>query len=315
MWRTTAQLTCRQRRRPPPTPSTDDATTCVVETGAPTNDAPRITPAEAAWLATASIGWMRKIRRPTVLMMPPAAQRRCQPSAPARRRWAPSAGDAALSDRPSATHSAAMMPTDFCASLAPWLNASAADSAHSPLSSARARRRVARRPAPRARGSTSSATPAPSTGETANATSVPTHADGCPSCTPPHWMALVPLAASAAPTSPPTSAWPELDGSPSAQVTAFHATAASSPAPMTSTPDAPADGDDPADRVGDRGADDERPSRLKQRPSARRRSGRAARVATSAAIALDASCTPLVTANTTARPNATANPTRSRRRR
>ena len=47
IWRTIAQCTCRQRQRPPPTPTTEEATTCVVEVGAPSSDAPKITPAEA----------------------------------------------------------------------------------------------------------------------------------------------------------------------------------------------------------------------------------------------------------------------------
>ena len=48
--RTTTHRTCRQRRRPAPTPTTDDATTWVVDTGAPTKEAGRITAVEAVWL-------------------------------------------------------------------------------------------------------------------------------------------------------------------------------------------------------------------------------------------------------------------------
>ena len=59
IWRTIAQRTWCQRRRPTPTPTTDEATTWVVDTGAPSSEAPRITPADAVWLASPSIGWMR----------------------------------------------------------------------------------------------------------------------------------------------------------------------------------------------------------------------------------------------------------------
>ena len=59
MSRTTAQRTWRHRRRPPPTPTIDDATTWEVDTGAPTSEAPKITPADDAWLERPSIGWIR----------------------------------------------------------------------------------------------------------------------------------------------------------------------------------------------------------------------------------------------------------------
>jgi hypothetical protein len=45
--RTSSQWTWRHRLRPPPTPTTEDATTCVVEVGAPAREAPKITPADA----------------------------------------------------------------------------------------------------------------------------------------------------------------------------------------------------------------------------------------------------------------------------
>ena len=54
--RTTAQRTWRHRRRPTPTPTTDEATTWVVETGAPTMDEARTTAVEAVWLENPSIG-------------------------------------------------------------------------------------------------------------------------------------------------------------------------------------------------------------------------------------------------------------------
>jgi hypothetical protein len=41
--RTISQRTCFHRRRPPPTPTTDEATTWVVLTGAPMREAARMT--------------------------------------------------------------------------------------------------------------------------------------------------------------------------------------------------------------------------------------------------------------------------------
>ena len=53
------QRTCRNRLRPAPAPTTEDATTCAVETGAPANALPRMTAVDALWLAKASIGEKR----------------------------------------------------------------------------------------------------------------------------------------------------------------------------------------------------------------------------------------------------------------
>src|SRR6266511_3836619 len=72
---TTSQPTCRYRRRPTPTPTTEEETTWVVLAGAPTSEADRITAAELAWLTRPSTGRMRKMRRPMVLTIrhPPSA--------------------------------------------------------------------------------------------------------------------------------------------------------------------------------------------------------------------------------------------------
>ena len=73
---TIVQRTWCQRRRPPPTPTIEEATTCVVETGAPIAEAARSTRGRGA-LASAkpSIGRRRKIRRPIVrtIRQPPSA--------------------------------------------------------------------------------------------------------------------------------------------------------------------------------------------------------------------------------------------------
>lgn len=55
--RTICQRTCCQRRRPAPTPTTDEATTWVVLTGAPIREAPRITAVDEVWLVKESMGW------------------------------------------------------------------------------------------------------------------------------------------------------------------------------------------------------------------------------------------------------------------
>ena len=88
--------------------------------------------------------------RPTVRMIlhPPSAvptvSATAQPSVA-------QAGAASVSIRPSASSSAAITPIDFCASFAPWLNASAADIAHSPARTGACQRRVraSREPAKR----------------------------------------------------------------------------------------------------------------------------------------------------------------------
>ena len=48
-----------QRRRPAPTPTIEEETTCVVDTGPPIIDAPRMIAEEADWLARPSTGWIR----------------------------------------------------------------------------------------------------------------------------------------------------------------------------------------------------------------------------------------------------------------
>ena len=220
----------------------------------------------------------------------------------------------AVSDsrRPSATSRAAITPTDFCASLAPWLKASEADIAHSPPAVGRRQRRVARRAEDRSPRIASRAAAAPSRGATARAPSVPSTPTGWPRSNPPHWIASAPPATSAAPTRPPTSAWPELDGSPSAQVATFQSSAASSPAPITSTPVAPPTVTMPPIVSATALPTTSGPSRLKTAAISTACSGRAARVATSAAIAFDASWIPLVNANSTASTRATARATSTR---
>ncbi len=88
------------------------------------------------------------MRRPTVRMIrhPPSVV----PSVRAiAERATAQVGAESVSMLPSASSSAAITPTVFWASLAPWLKASAADIAHSPPWTGPRQRRVPRRPASR----------------------------------------------------------------------------------------------------------------------------------------------------------------------
>ena len=116
--RTISHRTWRQRRRPAPMPTTDEATTWVVLTGAPTSDAPRMTAVDDVWLVKESRGVRPKIRCPMVRTMrhPPSAV----PSVSA----APvtilaHSGTVSSLVSPVASRSTAMTPIAFCASLPP----------------------------------------------------------------------------------------------------------------------------------------------------------------------------------------------------
>lgn len=167
----------------------------MVETGAPSADAATITPADAPCVATPSSGCSRTIPVPIVrtIRQPPSTVPSVSASALAT---AAQAGEPSPAARPSATSRAAITPTDFCASLAPWPNERAADVTHPPARTGPRQRRVARRPARRSARIASSPASAPSTGDSASATSVSVSAPQ-PIATPP---------AAPAPTSPPTSA-------------------------------------------------------------------------------------------------------------
>ena len=202
-----------------------------------------------------------------------------------------------LAIRPSATSSAASRPTAFWASLEPWLNASQADISHSPARTGVAQRRVPWR-SPRCTARvTARAASAPSTGATASAIAVPMTPTGRRPSSPPHCTAPAPPSMSAAPTRPPTSACPELDGSPSHHVSPFHATAASSPAAITAIAASPWIATMPPIVSATAAPNSSGPSVLNTAASSIAWAGRATRVATSAAIAFEASCTPLVNAN------------------
>ena len=145
-------------------------------------------------------------------------------------------------------------------------------------------------------------------GETASADSVPSTPTGCQPSSPPQRTASRPPATSAAPTRPPTSACPELDGMPSRQVRRFQVTAAASPAPMTATPSAGATVTRPPIVSATAAPTSSGPSRLHTDAIAIACPGVAARVATRVAIALEASCSPFVTAKAIASSTASARP-------
>ena len=190
---------------------------------------------------------------------------------------------------PPASSSAATTPTAFCASLAPWLKAKAAEVTHwAPLTGPLIRM-VARRASRRSVRITITAASPPSTGEIASATRVPTTPTGCSPSKPPQSTASAPPSANAAPTSPPTRAWPEEDGRPRRQVIRFHVTAAARPAPITAVASVGETVTMPPIVSATAAPTNSGPSRLKKVASRIACFGRAARVATRAAIALAAS--------------------------
>ena len=153
---------------------------------------------------------------------------------------------------------------------------------------------------------TSSAASEPSSGETASAISVPKTPTGCQPSSPPQLTACTPPSTTAAPTSPPTRAWPELDGRPSRQVSRFQVTAAARPEPITSTAPAGATVTMPPIVSATAAPSSSGPSRLNTDASTIACSGVAARVATSVAIALEASWSPFVVAKASANTIASA---------
>ena len=207
------------------------------------------------------------MRRPTVRMIrhPPSAV----PAVSATRRSTTYPRGRATSESisPAASSSAAITPTDFWASLAPWLKASARR--HRPLRTAtgRRQRRVARAgDGAQQRGCASAPAKRRAPGRPRGRSSVPNDADGpaAVDAAPVDRVRCRPRRARR-PTSPPTSACPELDGRPSApgddvpghrrgQAGADHRRRFGG-----------RDGDDAADRVGDRGAEQQRAEQVEDR--------------------------------------------------
>ena len=186
---------------------------------------------------------------------------------------------------------------DFCASLAPWLNARVAAVTHSPLRTGSSVRRRARRISLHASAPRSAHASAPKTGEIARPTRIPTTPVGWPSVNPPQWTPLVPAATRDAPTSPPTRACDELDGSPNHHVSRFHAIAAVTAAPTAVTVASAGNSTTPPTVSATAVPTSSGPAKF---PAAARISacpGRAARVATSAAIEFAESWKPLVRSN------------------
>ena len=151
---------------------------------------------------------------------------------------------------PSASSSAAITPIAFCASLAPWLNESAADMTHSPPRIGPRTRRVARRSARRAKRTTPKPNASPSGGETASAISTPSTPTGFkPSQPAPvHRAASPPRPTRRRPARRPTRG-PSSRASPRHHVSRFQSTAPRTPEPITATACAGGDGDDAGDRA------------------------------------------------------------------
>ena len=190
IWRTSDQLTWCRRLRPPPIPTTEEATTCEVEVGAPTSEAPE-DHARRRGLAGQPFDRLQAIdalaHGPND---PPPAERRPGVSATAQARVAQVGASLSESIFPAPSSRAAITPTAFWASLAPWLKASAEDMAHWPATTGpvpgagQAARRGAAAP-----GSRGAATRPPRTGEMASAIRVPKTPTGLPDSIPPQLTA------------------------------------------------------------------------------------------------------------------------------
>ena len=113
------------------------------------------------------------------------------------------------------------------------------------------------------------------------------------------WIALAPLAAKAAPTSPPMSACDELEGSPKYQVARFHAMAPIRPAKTTVVVTAP-DSTMPWPTVAATLSEMKAPAKFRTADSSTAKRGDMARVDTDVAIALAVSWKPLVKSNASA---------------
>ena len=249
------------------------------------------------------------MRRPTVRMIrhPPSAVPAVSASGA---RDVAQVGAESESIRPAASSSAAITPTAFWASLAPWLKASAADI--DPLAAATgavpAPGRAPREPAQRADHEQRRRAP-PSTGEIASAISVPNTPDR-----------VQPV--EAAPVDRVDAALDQGSADQPADQRVARARRQAEPpgdeVPGRGRRQARADH---LRRLRRRDGDDARrscrrprrrptagPSRLKTEASTIACTGRAARVATRVAIALEASCSPLVTAKAIASRTATASP-------
>ncbi len=148
----------------------------------------------------------------------------------------------------------------------------------------------------------------PKIGAMASARSAPRTPTGLMPSSPPQLTALVPPSSRAAPTSPPTRAWPELDGIPRRHVAVFQMTDAVSPAPMIATVWLGGTVIMPATRFATAVPSTSGPITLPSVANATAGPGRAARVATSAAIEFAASCRPFVSAKSSATPIARTRP-------
>ncbi len=148
----------------------------------------------------------------------------------------------------------------------------------------------------------------PRNGEIASAINTPHTPTGRQPSNPPQFTALTPTDTKAAPTSPPTSAWLELAGSPRSHVTTFHVTAPVSPAPTTATSCDVGTFTIVAMVLATAAPSRSGPIMLQTAARSTAGSGRPARVAIRVAIALAASCSPFVTANANAMTRARPNP-------
>ena len=205
------------------------------------------------------------MRRPTVRMIrhPPSAVPTVRPAAQA---IFAHVGAASVSIRPSASSSAAITPTDFWASLAPWLKASAADIPHCPALTGARQRRVAPARDRRSPADQQAAPRAPpSTGDRASAIRIPNTPMGRQCSKPPQLTAC---------TLPSTTARADQPADQCVPRARRQAQPPGHEVPGHRRPQAGAnhldrhvrrDGDDTSDRVGDRCAEEQRPEQVEHR--------------------------------------------------
>ena len=210
---------------------------------------------------------------------------------------------------PSARSTAATTPIAFWASFAPWLSASAADVTHCALNTGVRNRRVPRRSPARSSRSTTNAAAAPRSGETASATSTPITPLGRQPSKPPQFTASRPAAVDRRSDEPADERVAR-----ARREAAIPREEVPRRAPRTgprSLPQRCRPARGPQSRRSCSATADPStsgPMRLPAAASATAGPGRAARVATSVAIAFDASWKPFVNANAKASTTATTRP-------
>src|SRR3954447_10156002 len=274
-------------RRVAPTPMIEAVVTCVVETGTANTVAVAIsTPEATVWAANPPVGvsWMIRLPRVRMIRKPPAYVPALIARAEARMTHS---GTSKESSSPEVTRARVMMPMVFCASWVPWPNAIVAELTICAYRKPRcALCALVRRNDHRSASMKRYPRPNPISGDSTigmtTLSTIPSHFTDS-------------LAASAAPTRPPISAWEEDEGSPKYQVIRFQTMAPISAANTTCRPPVPVGGSMmPAPTVAATLVEMSAPTRFITAARPRAARGVSALVETATAIALAASWKPLV---------------------